>query len=962
MISEQHPPKNVKHIITLVFITAIVFLIAGSLWFLKRSMDNAIKGIPDNTSQTVDIDSAGGAFELHLTEKEKRWLREHPVISVVQDPFWAPIEFADKNGNPSGISAEYLSLVEKRLGITFKRITKLSWQEAYAQLRRWKIDMTTSVTVTPDRKKFWAFTKPYLNIPIVMIVRKDVSYISDMKELSGKRVGVVKGYVAEELIARGYPDIQLVRVKNAEEGIRRLQKNEIFCYIGNMLVLGYYLTKLNAVDLKIGGTTPYKNALCMAVRKDWAIFAGILQKALDSISDMDKNRIYNKWVPVKFEYGIDFRYLWRVLLVAVIIVAVLIFWNHKLSAEIKRRRKVEDALRESELFFKESQRVAFIGSYKCDFISDRWESSEVLDSIFGIGKDYKKSIQGWIDVVHPDDMDMMRRYLLEEVVAKGKLFNKEYRIMRKKDGELRWVSGLGKIDKNPEGKAVKMIGTIQDITERKLAEEELKKYREHLEDLVEQRTAALIMAKEEADVANRAKSTFLANMSHELRTPLNAILGFSKLLARSSDITEGQRHYLEIINQSGEHLLELINDVLDMAKIEAGRMNLIPEIFDLGNTIDRVYNMIRLQADHKGIQLTMEIAPSIPKFIKTDERKLRQILINLLGNAVKYTKQGSIRLNIQTVKGDPLHLRFSVQDTGVGISAEELPRIFEPFYLAGNRMAKEGTGLGLPISRQFIHLLGGDISVESQPGKGSTFTFDIVAEAPDLAHFKPQVNQNRVLHLAPVQADGKEGSYRILIADTQDFDRTLLHDLLETVGFTVRATNNKQELLTIIEQWNPHCILLDITIAEKEGYDIVKKFREMGRQRKVLNQIPIIAFSAGISDEEHNTALSAGCSDFLRKPFKEEEIFAMLSKHLGARFIYEEQELHQQEVPVSREALQQLPEELLNELKQSVRFLNVDADLVQRIRLVNATLADSIAALVSNFQYAELMDLLKSLQ
>lgn len=962
MISEQHPQKISKNNITLLIITAIIILIASSIWLLNRSMDNEMRGIPDNTSQSADIESDPDSVDLNLTEEEKIWLREHPVISVVQDPFWAPIEFADENGKPSGISADYLSIIEKRLGITFKRIKRLNWQEAYSQLKRWEIDMTTSVTVSPDRKKFWAFTKPYLNIPIVIIVHKDVNYISDMKELTGKRVAVVEGYVAEELIEREYPDIQLVKVKNAEEGIRLLQKSDVFCYIGNMLVLGYYLTKLNAADLKIGGTTPYKNALCMAVRKDWAIFAGILQKALDSISDIDKNRIYNKWVPVKYEYGFDFRYFWRVLLIAMIIVAGLGLWNHKLSAEIKRRRKVEDALRESELFFKESQQVAFIGSYKCDFISDRWESSEVLDSIFGIEQDYNKSIQGWIDVVHPEDKDMMRRYLMEEVVAKGKLFNKEYRIIRKKDSEIRWVSGLGRLDKNPEGKAIRMIGTIQDITERKLAEEELKKYREHLEDLVKQRTGALIEAKEEADVANHAKSTFLANMSHELRTPLNAILGFSKLLTRSSNMTEEQRHYLEIINQSGEHLLELINDVLDMAKIEAGRMNLVPEVFDLGKMIERVYNMIRLQADHKGLQLTIEMAPSLPKFIKTDERKLRQTLINLLGNAVKYTKQGFVRLNVETVDGNPLHISFSVQDTGVGISNEELQHIFEPFYLAGNKMTKEGTGLGLPISRQFIHLLGGDISVESQINKGSTFTFDIMAEAPDLAYFKPQVNQNRVLHLAPVQEDGIEGSYRILIADTQDFDRTLLHDLLETVGFTVRDTNNKQELLTITDQWNPLCILLDITIAQKEGYDIVKKIREMEYQRNAPKQIPIIVLSADISDDEHNTALCAGCSDYLHKPFNEEDIFVLLSKHLGVHYIYEEQELHQQEIPLSHEALQQLPEELLNELKNSVRLLDVDADLVQRIRLVNSKLADSIAAFVNNFQYAELMDLLRSLQ
>ena len=220
-----------------------------------------------------------------INREERAWLRKHPVISVAQDPGWPPVEFADAQGEPSGMAADYLKLIEQRLGTTFERVRGLSWQEAYARLKRWQIDMTTSVAVTPEREKFWAFTRPYMKIPIVILTHADVTYIYDMHELGGKRIAVVDGYVAGEWISRDFPDIRMVKVKTVKEGLERLQKGEVFGMVDNMLVTGYYLAKLKLVNLKIAGETPYVNAQCMAVRKDWAVLAGILQKALDSISE-----------------------------------------------------------------------------------------------------------------------------------------------------------------------------------------------------------------------------------------------------------------------------------------------------------------------------------------------------------------------------------------------------------------------------------------------------------------------------------------------------------------------------------------------------------------------------------------------------------------------------------------------------------------------------------------------------
>ena len=325
------------------------------------------------------------------------------MISVAQDPNWPPVEFTNKKGEHSGISSDYLKLIEQRLGNRFEVVDNLSWQELYKRLQRWEIDMTTSVTASPERIKFWAFTKPYITIPIVIIVQKNVSYIANLNELVGKKVAVVEGYVIIEFLSRDFPGIELVKVKNVEEGFALLQREVVYCYIENMLVTGYYLTKLKAVDLKVGGTTPYENALAMAVRKDWGILAGILQKALDSISEEQRARIYSKWVPVRFEYGFNYSLFWRVLAISTLLLAGLIIWNWHLSKEINYRKKVEAELRGSEEKFRQLVKLSPVPlcivnkSGDITFLNDRFTK------VFGYTADDIPTIEVWREKAYPDE-------------------------------------------------------------------------------------------------------------------------------------------------------------------------------------------------------------------------------------------------------------------------------------------------------------------------------------------------------------------------------------------------------------------------------------------------------------------------------------------------------------------------------------------------------------------------------
>ena len=432
-----------------------------------------------------------------------------------------------------------------------------------------------------------------------------------------------------------------------------------------------------------------------------------------------------------------------------------------------------------------------------------------------------------------------------------------------------------------DGAVASAVQISFDITGRKQTEAELLKHQEHLAELVQERTAELAAARDLAQAANRAKSVFLANMSHELRTPLTAILGFAEILSRDPEIRGRSRDNLSIVMRSGEHLLALINDILDLSKIEAGRLEIDRRNVDMGELIGDVVNMMRVRAEAKRLRLILDQASGFPRFVNTDPGKFRQILVNLISNAIKFTSAGQITLRLAAEPAAAGHLlSIEVRDTGIGIKRDDLDRIFLPFeQTAGTAALTEGTGLGLTITRQYVEILGGKIVVESEPGKGSCFRFTIPVGRCDPDHARLPSCPDY-----PVRIAGPATVVRALIVEDQPENRLLLRHFLEPLDFQIREAANGQEALAVFQEWQPQVIFMDRRMPVLDGLEATRKIRTLSGGAETV----IIAVSARSFKEEQQEMLAAGCNGFIAKPFGSGDIMALLKQHLHLEFVYEE--------------------------------------------------------------------------
>jgi signal transduction histidine kinase/DNA-binding response OmpR family regulator len=465
----------------------------------------------------------------------------------------------------------------------------------------------------------------------------------------------------------------------------------------------------------------------------------------------------------------------------------------------------------------------------------------------------------------------------------------------------------------------------------------------------------------DAEAANRAKSRFLSTMSHEIRTPMNAILGYAQLMLRDPGLGTEAKANLEIIGRSGEHLLALINDVLDMSKIEAGRIELNPVTFNLPKLLADLAAMFRLRAAAKALQFEMSVDGESVPYVAADEGKIRQALINLLGNAIKFTERGQIKLRVTLDQrnADRLWLSARVEDTGAGITGEGLKKLFEPFSQAEQGLnTQEGTGLGLAISRQYARLMGGDLTVSSSPGTGSIFRFDIPIERGDAAVAIRRSAPRRVMGIrAGTQAP------KILVVDDQLENRDWLMKLLTAIGFSVRSAANGAAAIRDWEEWNPGLILMDVHMPIMDGIEATRRIKGDPRGKETV----IVTLTASALDDDRRVALQGGADDFLAKPCREDQLLEKISALLNIAYDYEETNAAEGQTvagaaALSADKLEQLPRDLIEEIRDATLAGNkklLDKVIAKVRGTGDAASARALQELADKYEYDALTRLLE---
>jgi PAS domain S-box-containing protein len=669
---------------------------------------------------------------LLFTQAEKQWLADHREMRLAVDPEFAPVEFIDEQGNYSGIAADYVQLLNERLGIAMRVVPGLSWSEAMEKAKHGQIDVFAAITPTADRQKYLNFTDPYFKYPFVIFTRDDFPFIAGLESLTDKKVVVVKDYVTHELVQTNYPQVNLIAADTIHDGLAAVSTGRADAFVGDTATASYIIRKYNFANLKIAAPTEFKSeGHCFAVRKDWPQLVSILNKALKNIPPQKRLGISKKWIEIEVE---EFPRYWiwiaegaaGLLLIFVVLSSIFRIQVRRRTAELSQkniqlereaieRQRMEDALRGSEKRLSQF----FHATFEMVFFHDNGKILDVNPAAMQTTGYRPKELIGRniLEFVSPES----RQTVLDNM-STGVVDPYEVDIVTKRGICMPVEIHARNIDLG--GYKVRVV-SLRDISERKRNEAALQRAHDDLEIKVEERTRELVQANEKLQEFDRLKSMFIASVSHELRTPLNSIIGFSGMMMQEAFgvLNEKYSDYVARINHSGRHLLALITDIIDLSKIESGRIDVMVSDFSVDELISEAVEAIRHQAENKNLTVTVEVPREIS--MHTDRRRLLQCLLNFLSNAVKYSELGSITVLAEQNLGE---VKLSVRDTGIGIKEEDMPKLFEAFERIDShlRVKAGGTGLGLYLTRKIAReLLHGEVGVESSPGGGSVFWIKI---------------------------------------------------------------------------------------------------------------------------------------------------------------------------------------------------------------------------------------------